>query len=79
MVVMDHRHNNKKLFKDIGGGVCFEYDGNLYIKLSESIVSSTGTIINAINLIDGSPAHFDNLNICGLVNSDITLHDIGGD
>lgn len=77
MVVVDLRQNNTKLFKDIGGGVCFEYDGNLYIKLLESIVSSaTAMMVNAVNLIDGSPAHFDNSDVCELVNSEIVLHNI---
>lgn len=77
MVVVDLRQNNTKLFKDIGGGVCFEYDGNLYIKLLESMISSvTGTTINAVNLIDGSTAHFENSDVCGLVNSEIVLHNI---
>lgn len=50
MIIEDKRRENTVIFNDLADGAVFEYDSQIYLKLSNSILSISKIKINTINL-----------------------------
>lgn len=50
MIIEDKRHKNMVTFDDLDCGAVFEFENQIYLKLSNSMLSLSKIKINTINL-----------------------------